>query len=238
MFTLLRRRVMPAGSVSILIPTMFDSRYVIELCIRSIFKYTHHPDFQIIVCDAGIDKSTHEYLSELEESGKIKLITATDAQRPKDDLVRAVDTDYYVLMHDDIRIMKMTWLENRLHLMNKNPANAIVGSIVKNYGYAGNCRSRFFPLGMLVKTAASRELNLVWGKQPGFDTGAIAYQTFFQQSKYKFASYKPSKDIYHFAEMTWPKYHTHQTYRNLDEKLNGIQQKMLKIKELLDTNMF
>lgn len=236
MFRFFQRKTTPTGTVSILIPTMFDSRYIIELCIKSIHKYTQYPDYEIIVCDAGIDSPTHEYLSELKNAGHIKLITATDWKRPKDDLVRAVATDYYVLMHDDIRILKSYWLENRLRLMHRNPDNAVVGSIVKNYG--SNALSRFYPLGMLVKTAASRELDLKWGKQPGFDTGGLAYKAFCGQKKYKHVHYKTSKDIYHFAEMTWPKYHTNESCPNLDQKLDAREKKIAFIRNMLATNSF
>lgn len=222
--------------VSILIPTMFDSRFIIELCVGSIRTRTDYPDYQLIVCDSGADEPTRAYLQELSRNGIIRLIATTDWQRPKDDLVAAVDTDYYVLMHDDIQITRSDWLARRMNLMNRHPRNAIVGTVVKNYRRT----ARFFPLGLLVKTAASRALGLVWGKQPdkGYDTGALAYQKFCAQDEYRYVPYKTSRDIRHFSEMTWPKYHTPQDYPGLDKKLQERQQKMEYIRKVIEKEKY
>ncbi len=225
-----------SGRVSILIPTMFDSRWVVELCLRSIWKYTQYPNYEIIVCDAGVDADTKSYLEDLAVQGKIGLIKATDWQRPKDDLVKSVRTEYYCIMHDDIQILRYGWLTRRLQLMAKHMMNAVVGTVVMNYKKT----KRFFPLGLLVKTAVSRELDLKWGKQPdlGFDTGALAYNTFFAQKKYRFVPYRVSRDIRHFAEMTWPKYHTADDYPGLDKKLQERQKKIGVIRTILNENKY
>ena len=190
------------GKVSILIPTRFDSRYIVELCIKSIRKNTDYTDYEIIVCDSGVDEPTRKYLSELESRKEIRLITATDKLRPKDDLVGAVNGEYYIIMHDDVQIKRKNWLSRRVNLLNKNPKNAIVGSIVKNF----NKSKRFFPLGLLVKMDVSKKLNLKWGKQPelNLDTGAVAYDKFFSQNEFKFVPCKFSRDIRHFGAMAWP----------------------------------
>ena len=224
-----------SGGVSILIPTMFDSRYIMELCVKSIKRYTSYPDYKIIVADAGVDGETYEYLSQLED---IMLIKATDWMRPKDDLANAVDTEYYVIMHDDVRVVKDKWIENRLKLMNKNEKNAIVGTVTKNYG--GD--KRFFPLGLMVKTSVSLELGLKWGKQPdeGHDTGSLAYRFFSAQKKYKFVSYKFNKDIYHYSQMTWPKYKNESNYdkEKLSKLMKERDEKLKEIRHLLDTDSY
>lgn len=224
------------GKVSILIPTMFDSRYTIELCLKSIEKYTDYPEYEIIVCDAGVDNVTQAYLLDLVSANKIKLIKATDWKRPKDDLVRSVTTEYYCLMHDDIQIKKNGWLTRRLLLMNNNRNNAIVGTIAENY----NNTKRFFPLGLLVKTEVSRELGLVWGKEPekGYDTGSLAYIKFFSQNTYHFVSYKISRDIRHFSEMTWPKYHTSESFPGIDKKLAEREMKIKIIQNILEKEKY
>jgi hypothetical protein len=221
--------------VSILIPTMFDSRYVIEIAIKSIKRYTSYSDYKIIVADAGVDEETHAYLSGLND---ITFIKATDWMRPKDDLADAVDTDYYITMHDDVRVFKDKWIENRLKLMNKDDRNAIVGTVTKNYGKD----KRFFPLGLMVKTSAARELGLKWGKQPdeGHDTGSLAYKTFSAQKKYKFVTYKFTKDIHHYAQMTWPKYKNESNYdkEKLARLMKERDEKMREIRHLLDTDSY
>lgn len=220
-----------AEAVTICIPTLFDSRYIIELCLKSILKYTTYPDYKIIVCDAGVDEETNDYLSQLDF---IKLIKATDWERPKDDLARAVDTEYYIIMHDDIRIFKYGWVQRRMDLMKKDPRNAIVGTAPND--------KRFFPLGLLVKTDVASELGLVWGKQveQGYDTGGLAYEKFAAQDKYKFVKYKFGTDIFHFAEMTWPKYKTEENYdkNKLGKLLTKRERNILKIREILENDAY
>lgn len=235
-FIRLGRSYMPAGKVSILIPTMFDSRYIIELCIKSIKKNTDYSDYKIIVCDNGADSETRQYLQRLTTEGEIQLIETTDWKRPKDDLVKAVDTEYYVIMHDDIRILRKDWLRKRMALMAKNPSNAIVGTVLKNYSKT----KRFFPLGILVKAEVSRKLDLKWGKYPekGFDTGAIAYNKFFSQDKFKFVPYKTTRDIYHFACMTWPKYNTEENCPGVTKKVKERDEKIKLIRDILNKGTF
>ena len=74
MFGFFSRKTKPTGKVSILIPTIFDSRYIIELCIKSILKYTEYPNYEIMVGDAGVDDTTREYLLQLEAEDIIKII--------------------------------------------------------------------------------------------------------------------------------------------------------------------
>lgn len=221
-----------AGRVSILIPTILDSRYIIELCLESIKKNTDYPDYRIIVCDSGVDNTTYAYLSGLAKNNEIKLIKATDRQRPKDDLVKAVDTEYYVLMHDDIKILKPDWLTNRMSLIKRDQKNAIIGSTVRNLF---NHKKRFFPLGLLVRTDISRKLDLKWGKQPEYDTGALAYETFFSQKEFKFITYRFSKDIYHFSEMGWTirKEKDGEYCPGLENKLEARTNKIKQILEIL-----
>ena len=192
------------GKVSICISTFKDSRYIIELCLKTIKKYTVYPDYQIIVCDSGVDAPTREYLVGLAENGEIsKLIKASPDLYHKDSLVEAVDTPYYILLHDDIKIFKKGWLTKRLRILNRNEKTAIVSTIIKNY----NNGKRIFPLGALVRTDISRKLGLKWAKdyEKDLDAGGIAYKIMFSQYEYKFVKYKFSKDIYHFSEMSLAK---------------------------------
>jgi hypothetical protein len=161
--------------------------------------------------------------------GAIRLIKASDWERPKDDLAAAVDGKYYVILHDDAYIKDRRWLRRRMRLMLSDPVNAIVGTVVPNYRINGE---RFFPFGLLVKTSVARELGLKWGKQvqDGFDTGGIAFRQFNGQKTYKFVYYKTTSDIFHFGEMTWPKYkkadspEIQKLLQRRDQKLNQIRE--------------
>lgn len=224
------------GKVTILIPSMFDSQQVLELCLKSIWKNTDYPDYDIIVCDAGVDAKTRTFLETESAKGTLRLIKATDWERPKDDLTRAVTAKYYVIMHDDIYIKQSNWLKRRMQLMLKNPRNAVVGTLVPNH-YTGE--KRFFPLGLLVRTAAAVEIGLIWGKQveKGSDTGAIAYRQFMAQTKYKMAKYPMKHDIHHWGNMTWPKYKDPEaefTRKLLQER----DEKLARIATLLRTNAY
>ena len=225
------------GAVSVLIPTMFDSRLIVELCVRSIQKRTDYPEVKIIVCDAGADEEAKAFLHELESEGSIRLIQATDWERPKDDLAAAVDTPYYVVMHDDCYVTDSRWLRRRMRLMLGDPRNAVVGTTLPNC-YQPSL-TRFFPLGLLVKTDAAREMGLKWGKQvkEGFDTGALAYQKFLQQTKYRFVYYKTSRDTHHFSQMTWPKYQD-ATRPEIGKLLAERDAKIAKIKRMLETGAY
>lgn len=236
-FLFFNNKQKPLGEVSILIPTMNDSRYIIELCLKSIQKNTNYKDYKIIVCDAGVDQETYNYLHNLAANGEINLIRATDNQRPKDDLAKAVNTDYYVIMHDDIQIRKKDWLTRRMQLMVRSKNNAIVGTIVHNFGRKAN---RFFPLGLLVKTDIARKLDLKWGKQDGFDTGTLAYNKFFSQNEYKFVNYNVARDIYHFMSMGWPKRKLGEKgmYPELEMILNDRNKKIIRIRKILETNSY
>lgn len=237
-FFVFRKKLAPMGNVSILVPTMFDSRYIIELCLKSIQRNTDYPHYQIVVCDNHTDELTHNYLVELASRGEIKLIESTDIERPKDDLVKAVDTEYYIIMHDDIMITRKDWLTKRMLLMNKDPKNAIVGTVANNFGHK-HIR-RFFPLGLLVKTDVSRRLDLKWNKQPGFDTGTLAYKTFFAQNEFKFVPYRVSRDIRHFSGLGWPKRKVFLEGNTayLDEKIKEREEKIRLIRRILETNSY
>lgn len=194
-----------APSVSVLIPSMFDSKLMLELCIRSIQKNTNYPNYEIVVCDAGIDQGARDFLDKEQQRGAIRVIKATDWERPKDDLARAARGEYMLFMHDDVYIKRADWISRRMRLMQADTRNAIVGQVVPNYDDQG---LRFFPLGLLVQRKAANQLGLVWGKQvaQGLDTGAIAYRQFSQQRQHRHVPCDMASDIHHFTSMTWPKY--------------------------------
>jgi len=225
------------GKVSILIPTIHESRYTIELCLKSIRRHTVYPDYQIIVCDAGVDAPTRQFLEEEERAKNIRLIKAKDMERPKDDLVAVVDTPYYIIMHDDIMIRKAGWLTRRLALLLKNEKNAVVGSIVRDFDKS---KKRFLPLALLVRTDVSRNLDLRWGKRDKYDTGGLAYQKFFSQKEYRFVPYPIARDIYHFAQMSWPrqKKHKDQVDDGITRLLEQREEKIRYIRNLLETDRF
>ncbi|MDB4349895.1 hypothetical protein OAA99_02975, partial [Omnitrophica bacterium] len=89
-----------AKEVTVLIPTRFDSRYMIELCLESLKKYAQYPH-KVIVGDAGVDDETRNFL---ECRRDIKLVKPENANLPKDSMLKYVDTPYFLFLHDDTQI--------------------------------------------------------------------------------------------------------------------------------------
>jgi len=194
------------SKVTILIPTRFDSKYLIELALVTIRKYTTIP-YKIIVGDAGVDKDTRQFLDAQED---IKVLNCPDPLRPKDTLVRSFDTPFGIILHDDVQIKRQGWLKERVDIMHNNPKIGILGVVSatyiygwKRFFYRSPLYRRFFPLALMIRKEVQEELDLRWGKIPGFDTGAIAYMQFLKQKKWKFKKYKFNKDLIHIGGMTW-----------------------------------
>ena len=192
--------------VSILIPTRFDNRYSLELCIKTIRKYTHSK-YRIIVGDDGIDDITREYLK---TENEIEIVQCPDHRNPKDYLARIVQTPFFIFIHDDLQILRDGWLERRMEVMEQYPNTGILGvtdfSFVygwKKYFTFSPLKKRFFPIAMLVRKQTQDELDLRWGIIHGFDTGAVAYFQFACQKKWKFFRYKFNMDMKHWGGMTW-----------------------------------
>jgi len=211
------------NTVSILIPSRFDNRYILELCIRSIRKYTDHP-YKIIIGDAGLDEEAKKFL---ETQDDLTVIKCPDPLRPKDFLAGHVKTPYFMFLHDDVQILKKGWLRKRVEIMSGNPHVGILGIMVPNFsrGWA-RCLSfsplnkRFFPLALLVRNEMQEELNLFWGLIKGFDPGAIAYLQFLKinkKKKWKFIKYGFSQDIKHWSEMTWVLRKKHKMHPQLNK---------------------
>ncbi|MCK4463248.1 MAG: glycosyltransferase [Candidatus Omnitrophica bacterium] len=225
--------------VSILIPTRFDSRYVIDLCLRSIRKYTEYP-YQIIVGDAGIDEQTRQFL---ETQKDIRVVSCSDPIRPKDHLARVVDTPYFIILHDDVQIIRKGWLKRRVEIMERSPQIGAVGVLAYTYLYGWRrffafsvLNKRFFPLVLLVRKEMQDELDLFWGKIEGFDTGAIAYLQFKRQKKWKMVNYKFNNDIKHWGGMTWlmrKKICKEKTNLDLDKLVEERNEKIESIKNIL-----
>jgi len=232
--------------ITILIPTAYDSRYMIELCLACVRKYTEYPH-KIFVGDDGVAQETRSFL-EAQTDIHLFNVPPTYKTIPKDYLVQLVDTDYFVFLHDDIQILKYSWLESRVRCMKKKETNAIVGEFVPNFGankWDFLCKKRhrrFLPLGLLVKTAVAKELNLKWGVvKDKYDTGGYAYQQFFSQKKWKFVRYPMKYDIKHLGGMTWPlkkKLNKEKTSLDLDNLIDIRNKRIEIIKHILQTKSY
>lgn len=192
--------------VSILIPTRFDSRLHLDLCLRSIRKHTAAP-YRLLVGDGGVDEETRAFLAAQPD---VTVVPCPQPLRAKDTLARAAETEFFLFQHDDTVVLRDGWLERRMELMERDPALAVVG--VKSPCFVEGLRSwielspldrRFLPLCMLVRRAAQEELDLLWGIYPPFDTGALAYLQIRKQRKWKFRQVKFNREVKHWGRMAW-----------------------------------
>jgi len=231
------------AEVTILIPTRFDSRYMLRLCLLSMERHTTIP-YKVIIGDTGIDQQTKEFLTDFMKTRPyIKLIECPEPKVwAKNFLARQVDTEYFMFLHDDTQIKKTGWLKHRLDIMKSNPKIGILGVVVSNFLYGWKSRirfsvldNRFWPLVLLVRTKTQKELDLRWYVIPGFDMGAIAYLQFKRQKKWKFKKYKFNKDVLHWGGMTWVvrKKVDNEGMKNLDSHINRREMLMEKIKSVL-----
>lgn len=229
--------------VTILIPTRFDSKYMLQLCLLSMERHTTVP-YKVIIGDSGIDEETKAFLEEFKKARPY--ISVVECPPPqvwaKDFLARQVDTEFFMFLHDDTQVLKTGWLRRRLDIMKKNPRIGILGPVVANFLYGWRSRvrlsvldNRFWPLVLLVRTQVQKELDLRWYVVPGLDMGTIAFAQFSRQRKWKYKPFKFHKEVRHWGGMTWVvrKKVDEEKMRGLDKFLERRRQLMERIKQVL-----
>lgn len=237
-----------SARITLLVPTRFDNRHLMELCLETIRKYTTIPH-RVIVGDAGADEETLSFLASRPD---VSVVPCPDPLRPKDTLVREVTTPYFMILHDDTQILRTGWLSRRLRAMDDDPEIGVLGALNCNYTPApwwrrlstASClHTRFYPVALTVRKAAQDELGFYWGKlgAGSFDTGAIAYLQLLRQKKWKFRWYHIHADVKHWNCKTWAirKQQLQQGSRAyLQRQLIARQQKVAAIKEILANGTF
>ncbi len=233
------------AEITILIPTRFDSKCMLQLCLLSMERNTTVP-YKVIIGDTGIEEKTKQFLEEfIKDRSYIKVIECPEPKVwAKDFLARQVDTEFFMFLHDDTMILKKGWIKKRLDIIKKDSKVGIVGVAVDNFIYSWRAKirlsvadNRFWPLVLLVRTQTQRELDLRWYVVPALDMGAIAYIQFSRQKKWKFKFYKFHKDVRHWGSMTWVvrKKVDNEKMNNLDGFLSRRGQIMSNIKNILES---
>lgn len=192
---------------TVIIPTRFNNRWMLDLNLRCIRKYTRYP-YRIIVGDAGMDDEVKEFLSTQDD---VRVTQCPDPLRPKNHLARIVETPYMMFLHDDAQIYKEGWIERRVAVMESDPRIAIVGELGFNFVYKRwqkllpqpAYKRRFFPFALLLRKDVQEELDLHWGRIKGFDNGGVAYQQFQTQKKWRYRAFPFKHDVKHWGGMTW-----------------------------------
>ncbi len=236
------------SKVTILIPSRFNNRWILDLNLRTIRKYTKYP-YEIIVGDAGMEQEALDFIADQKD---VKLVKCPDPRIPKDHLARQAQTPYFLFLHDDVQILKEGWLTKRVNIMESDPQNGVVGPISTNYQRLGPIRRifdrdplkrRFFPLVMLVRKAMQDDLNLRWGIiDKSFDTGGVAYFQYRVQNpkRWKFVPKKFTDDVLHWGQMTWvmKKRDPGTTTLNVDALQQERAEKVERIKEIIRTESY
>lgn len=249
--------------VTILIPTRFNNRWILELNLRSIRKYTHYP-YRLIVGDAGIDEEVAEFL---EQQRDVRVVRCPDPLSPKDHLARAADTPYFLFLHDDAQILQHGWLTRRVRVLERRPDIAVVGPVGLNHaenlgwraqrvlkpirGLFSPTARRFFPFALLVDGRAQEDLGLFWGRHQEFDPGSIAYLQLMRRrldkrpttKRWRFVEYGYKPDVKHWRAMTWPVRQKHvergsSPFYSVDRKLEERDEKTRIIKKILENESF
>ena len=193
-------------TVSILIPTLYDSKPQLDLCLRTIRKYTRIP-YRLIVGDAGVFDETRAFL---EEQDDVTVVPCPNPLRAKDTLARVVETPFFLFQHDDTMVLREGWIERRLALMEADDRLGIIGVVapcfvsgIRRYLPLSVLDRRFLPLCMLVRTSVQAEFDLIWGLYRPFDTGTIAYLQMRKQRRWRVRRMGFKEDVKHWTRLAW-----------------------------------
>ena len=106
----------PKGTplVSIIIPTR-DNKEILQNCIESVFTQTAYQNYEIVVVDNGsVDLKTVTYLSELSNSGKVRVFHKNipfNFSKLCNFGADCAKGDFLLFLNDDTEIIQSDWLE-------------------------------------------------------------------------------------------------------------------------------
>ena len=205
-----------------------NTRYPLELTIKSLLKNTSYPNFQLLIADnASVDGSL-EYLESLQIANiPIKLIKSNKARLHSDwldEVYKTVDTPYWIAVDSDLLFFCQDWIVDMVNVMQNNPnlyllnaeksaaewvgAEPVSGEIIE----MGEHPSTWL---FCVKTDlrdhvdssfkfANLGKNPETGRAKTYDTGGVLLNTMREKGlRY---DYMPSwffYKYYHFGSMSW-----------------------------------
>ena len=104
----------PAPKVSVIIPTR-NGLKVLQPCLTSLLKRTHYPDFEVLVVDNGSDDpATLQFLAELEQQGRIRVLrdpSPFNYSALNNRAVQQASGELICLLNNDIEVIEAGWLE-------------------------------------------------------------------------------------------------------------------------------
>ena len=102
----------------------FNTRYPLELTIKSLLKNTTYPNFKIWIADNASNDGSIEYLDSLMFQNIPIRVIKSDKPRPHsewlDEVAKTVDTPYWMSVHSDMIFYSGDWIVDMLKIMENN----------------------------------------------------------------------------------------------------------------------
>lgn len=124
------------SKASIIIVT-YNNLHLTQMCLDSIFRFTQHHDFEIVVVDNHSSDGTREYLLELAEKHhniKVKFNNSNEGfARANNQGIQMAEGEYIVLLNNDT-IVTSGWLTKLVHYLEQYPEVGMVGPVTNRTG--------------------------------------------------------------------------------------------------------
>lgn len=117
-----------APLVSIIIPTK-NGKELVQQCIDSLYEKTDYPHFEVLLVDNQSDESQSiEYFSQLEQSGKVRLLSYAQPfnySAINNFAVKQAKGSVLILMNNDIEILSSAWLSDMVSLVSREQTGCV-----------------------------------------------------------------------------------------------------------------
>jgi GT2 family glycosyltransferase/glycosyltransferase involved in cell wall biosynthesis len=139
--------------VSIIVVSYNNLEYL-KLCLQSIFEYSNYPNYEVIVVDNGSKDGCPEYLKEMEQGGKIKVILNSvnlGFARANNQGIQISSGEYIILLNDDT-VVTHNWIGALLGYLSL-PGVGMVGPVSNEVGNEAKIETAYASLDGMRKWA-------------------------------------------------------------------------------------
>jgi len=124
-----KRRILSYDKVSIIIPFK-DQIHFLKTCIDSIFEKTIYPNFELLLINNNSEEEESiKYLEQIKQTNsKIKIFDYTEEfnySAINNWAVEKVDSEYILLLNNDIKVKNEGWLENMVEHIQRPEVGAV-----------------------------------------------------------------------------------------------------------------
>ncbi len=113
-----------APSVTLFVSSL-NTRFPLELTLRSMVKQTRYPNYSIVVGENASTDGSAEFLSAVARQLPLRVIASTAPKLHSewlDDLARQVETKYWVAVDSDMLFLGRDWLSDLVRRMEADPS--------------------------------------------------------------------------------------------------------------------